>query len=39
MCMHHCAPPPKYDLRLESEDQMFGSVKPVSGFVDLYDEF
>jgi len=26
-------------MRLESEDQMFGSVKPVSGLVDLYDEF
>lgn len=28
-----------YDMRLESEDQMFGSVKPVSGLVDLYDKF
>lgn len=25
-------------MRLESEDQMFGSVKPVSGFVNLYDK-
>jgi len=26
-------------MRLKSEDQMFGSVKPVSGLVDLYDKF
>jgi len=27
-----------YDMRLESEDQMFRSVKPVSGLVNLNDK-
>lgn len=26
-----------YDMRLKSEDQMFGSVKPVSGLINLHD--